>query len=316
MYAERKPKTRSTARASYLIMGTTLDIWAVGTETEAELLTKIERAENAMRAVERTLSRFDPDSELRRLSLQVGQWVEVSPILQNALAIALMAARLTDGAFDPTVGARMEALGFDRHYLTGRADPSGIVARPDTSYRDVELDEEGGRVLLSAPLLLDLGAVAKGLGVDLANRELGDVDGALINAGGDLYARGRDPDGDVWRVGVENPSAPDGFIGVLVVSDQAVCTSGGYRRKSPKHPTVHHLLALREDRNPQGALSATVVAPNAVLADVAASAAFLLGEEAGLTFLNDLELAGLIVSADGEIHRTDPMREVMESWQP
>jgi thiamine biosynthesis lipoprotein len=145
------------------------------------------RAEHAIEAaarwfdrVEQDCSRFDPASELRRLCATVNRPVVISPLLFGALHFAVAVARETDGAFDPTIGATMERLGFDRHHRTGKASRS---TGGDASWRDVQIDDASRAVTLSRPLTLDLGAVAKGLAMDLAARELAALDNFAIDAG-------------------------------------------------------------------------------------------------------------------------------------
>ncbi len=81
----------------------------------------VQRAFEWFHRIEAHCSRFDATSELRQLT--AGRRTPVSPILFEAVRFALMVAEETDGAFDPTVGGRMVAHGFNRHYLTGEVTP-------------------------------------------------------------------------------------------------------------------------------------------------------------------------------------------------
>ena len=124
-----------------------------------------ERAFDWFREIEDCCSRFDPRSELSRLCVTVGVEVPVSPILYQAVQFALAIAHETGGAFDPTVGAAIEARGFNRNYLTGEVarNASARGRSGGANYRDVRLDSGSKTITLLRPLLLDLGAVAKGL---------------------------------------------------------------------------------------------------------------------------------------------------------
>lgn len=276
----------------------------------------VERAFGWFAAVEAACTRFDPDSELARLSRHVGRPLPVSPILQQALRFALALAEATGGAFDPTVGARLEAAGLDRDYRTGQAVRLGAQADPAATWHDVDLDLAAGTVTLRRPLLLDLGAVAKGLAVDLAAAELAAAPGAVVNAGGDGYLHGRDPAGRPWRVGIAHPHQPGTLLVELGLSDLAIATSGDYaRHTSTGRP---HILDPRPQQagdrptgrpgarptaaaEPRPALaSASVVAPTALLADGLSTAAMALGPTDALDLLAHTGLAeGLLVSTDG-----------------
>jgi thiamine biosynthesis lipoprotein len=256
----------------------------------------VERALAWFRRVEEVCSRFEPHSELRRLIDRVGEPTPVSDLLYQALAFALAVARASGGAFDPTIGHRLERLGFDRNYRTGEvvASPVDPAARP--SYRDVRLDPARRAVTLRRPLALDLGAVAKGLAVDLAARELAPLGDYAIDAGGDLCVGGRNATGEPWRVGLRHPRRPDALLATLRLTDAAVCTSGDYERRDAGQGGGHHLLDPRSGRSPIALASATVVAPTAMAADALATAAFVLGPRRGLRLLARQGVDGLLVT--------------------
>ena len=132
----------------------------------------VDRAFEWFHQIEEHCSRFDPTSELRKI--EPGKPMPASPILFEAVRFALLVAEETNGAFDPTVGHSMTARGFNRNYRTGEMT-SNLRAGDDVSFRDVELDAQNQTILLRRPLTLDLGAVAKGLAVDAAAREIGTV---------------------------------------------------------------------------------------------------------------------------------------------
>jgi thiamine biosynthesis lipoprotein len=167
----------------------------------------------------------------------------------------------------------------------------------DVTYRDVEVDADRQRITLHRPMLLDLGAVAKGLAIDMAARELADCAWFAINAGGDLFVRGARPDGEPWSVGIQHPRVPEQLLATVRVIDGAICTSGDYERNNA---AGHHIIDPRAAA-PADAASATVIAPNAMLADALATAAFVLGGLDGIRLLERQRVEGLIVSAD--LHR-------------
>jgi thiamine biosynthesis lipoprotein len=280
-------------------MGTVVTIQVVGHgETETR---RTERADGVARAtawfesVEACCSRFDPASELRRLTERAGTPVPVSPMLFEAVQFALAVANATGGAFDPTIGRQMEAHGFDRHHKTGEISASGIVPNDDVSWRDVVIDAGAATVMLRRPLVLDLGAVAKGLAVDLAARELAPFENFAVDAGGDLYLGGHNAADAPWSVGIRHPRA-DGLFETLHVSNTAVCTSGDYERRSPLNHDIHHILDARSGESAAELASVTVVAPSAMVADAFATAAFALGRAAGLAFLDQHGARGLMIT--------------------
>ena len=295
---------------------------------ESSLAAAVANAFDWFREIEDRCSRFDPHSELSLLSATVGVEVSVSPILYQTVQFALAVAAESGGAFDPTVGATMETRGFDRNYRTGqRVLSASARQRGSANYRDVRLNPARRTITLLRPLLLDLGAVAKGLAMDMAARELRPFSNFSINAGGDVYLAGHNRYGERWSVGIRHPRIPGALIDSLRVSECAVCTSGDYERRLPEaksepavaaeasaagDPGGHHILDPRAGRSPQATASATVIAPTAMLADALATAAFVLGPCDGIALLERLNVNGLIISPGLSRHTTRGMRSDFE----
>ena len=303
-------------------------------QASAQLAAAVERAFAWFYQIEQCCTRFDPQSELVRLSAHVGVAVPASAILYEAVQFALAVAEESGGAFDPTVGAAMEMRGFNREYRSGgivRSAPEGSGwathrATHRATYRDVRLDPDRKTITLLRPLLLDLGAVAKGLAIDMAAHELRPFAHFAINAGGDLYVRGHNAQGGPWSVGIRHPRVPGALFDTLRVSDCAVCTSGDYERRCPVETEAggHHILDPRaatsegtdSPESPvssaHAAASATVVAPTAMLADALATAAFVLGPDDGIALLERFGVDGLIISPALERHTTRGMHSDYE----
>ena len=297
---------------SVALMGTVVSIEVVGCATqpplESEREDAVARAFDWFRRVEETCSRFDEQSELRQLSTCIGTPVPVSELLYEAVQFALAVAAETGGAFDPTVGHRMEARGFNRNYRSRRAANTPLAPGGPATFRDVRLDPAARTITLLRPLVLDLGAVAKGLAVDLAARELRPWENFAINAGGDLYLGGHKDQGRPWSIGIRHPRQPQELIETVQVSDCAVCTSGDYERPSPDPAAGHHLMDPRTGAAATACASATVLAPSAMVADVLATAAFVLGPAAGLRLLERHGVEGMLVTPAVERFATRGMR--------
>ncbi len=288
---------------SAVFMNTLVTVQVASDQSEAYFDARAAAAFAWFQRIEQACSRFDLESELSRLCARVGEPVPVSPVLYEAVRFALAVARLSEGAFDPTVGHTLARRGFNRHYITGRTVdvPNASGDAPD--YRNVCLDPAAGTITVRKPLLLDLGAVAKGLAIDLAANELAGFAHAVVEAGGDLHVRGGNTDGAPWRVGIRHPRQDDRLIEVLHVADVAVCTSGDYERRDPTGKG-HHLIEPRSGTSADAAASVTVIAPTAMVADALATAAFVLGPARGLRFLDAQGADGLIYSSALERYAT------------
>jgi len=264
-------------------------------EQRDERAARVAGAMEWFRRTEACCSRFDAGSEICRLAASGGAPFAASPILFQAVRFAVALAHETDGAFDPTIGHAMAAHGFDRNYRTGAVVAAG--PRGAGTFRDVEIDDATSTITLHAPLQLDLGAVAKGLAVDLAAHELAPLEDFAIDAGGDLYLAGVNERGEPWSVGIRHPRREGEAIETLRVSNQAVCTSGDYERRGG---AGHHILDALGGGSAGRVASVTVVAPLAMVADALGTAAFVLGPERGLDLLARHGAEGLIVTPELE----------------
>jgi len=309
-----KPQSNEVVR-TVALMGTFVTVHVVGCvagykgETErTERERAVDRALDWFYKIEECCTRFEAGSEVMRLATQVGVPVPVSTILFEAVQFALAVAEATGGAFDPTVGYAMESLGFNREYRTGQTIRTALDSSGSVSYRDVRLDAERQTITLHRPLILDLGAVAKGLAVDLAARELQSFENFAINAGGDLYLGGCNPSGEPWSIGIRHPRNDGELIDSIRVSNRAVCTSGDYEKRA-NDEQGHHILDPRKGSSANAAASVTVIAPTAMLADALATAAFVLGPSEGIQLFHRLSVEGLIISPTLELYATRGFRE-------
>lgn len=284
-----------------LYMDTVVEIKVVENHSAENAEAKIDQAFEVFKKVEQACSRFTSDSECMNACRVVGSPVPISPFLYEPLKFALEVAKLTDGEFDPTIGKVMEEQGYNRDYLTGTLMET--PAADSVTFRDFVLDEQAQTLCLNKPLVIDLGAVAKGFAIDLAANVLKDFDGFIINAGGDLFASGMDQDGRPWKIGIQHPEKKDKLIDVIEISNQAICTSGSYERPNRNIPGMHHIIDPKTRVSPNDWVSSSVIAPFAMMADAFSTAAFLLGREKGKELIESIDLQGLFITPDLQIVR-------------
>ncbi len=251
---------------------------------------------------EQALSRFRADSELSRLNQRTGQWVRVSATLWDVTHLALVAARWTDGLFSPTILNALEAAGYDRTFAEIGVDERPVMPQPDGQWRAIQRQSLKRSLCLPRNARLDLGGVAKGWAADRAAKKLGVHGPALIDAGGDIAISGPQADGSPWPIGISNPFQPDQHFETLKIAAGGVATSGrDYRRWQKGGAWQHHIIDPRTGLPAQtDVLSATVIAPSAFEAEVAAKVILLSGSVAGLEWLEEqANYAAVIVREDG-----------------
>ena len=297
------------ASASWHALGTGVQV----TVTEGRQLAAARAMLEAdLAAVDLACSRFRPDSEIVALDRVTGGGpAEVSPLLAEAIAVALRAARLTDGDVDPTVGAAMNAVGYDRDFsLVAREGPAvKLTVRTIPGWRQVEFDERAHLLRLPPGVRLDLGATAKAWAADRAATRIAAATGGgvLVSLGGDVAVSGRAPDGG-WRIRVQDVSGrpedpPTGPSAVVAIRTGGLATSSTAARRWRRGGDIlHHIL------DPRTGLPAAVVwrtvsvaAATCTDANIASTAAIIRGRAAP-AWLTELGLPSRLVDEAGRVH--------------
>jgi thiamine biosynthesis lipoprotein len=252
-------------------------------------------------------SRFRPDSEISRLHARGGEPVRVGPVLAEALSTALRAAELTDGLVDPTVGRAMRAIGYDRDFAEIAPDAPQPLPRARPAPGWWQLDWDPGRRLLRLPvgIELDLGATAKALAADRIAVAAAAATGCgvLVSLGGDVRAAGPAPTGGwVLGIGDDHLLALDEPHSTVTIAAGGLAGSGTVRRswRRAGRP-VHHIVDPRTGTSAAVHWrTATVAAASCVDANIASTAAIVLGDAAA-GWLRRHRLPARLVTATGSV---------------
>lgn len=273
--------------------------------------------------LEQRWSRFLSSSDVSRANAAEGAAVAVAPETAELVELALAAAQRTGGAFDPTVHDAVVAAGYDRTFAEVRAGSShpasgARAAVPAPGCAGIMLRDQVLR--LPPGTRLDLGGIGKGRAADLLARELRVMGarGVCVNLGGDLRVDGTAPDGGTtWPIALEDPYEPARSGPLLGICDGAVATSSTLRRRwRTSHGTAHHLIDPRTGRPATTDLAvASIVARDALWAEVIAKCAIVMGAEAALDLIAVTGLAALLTRTDGTTIRTADF-ERYEPWTP
>ena len=169
-----------------------------------------------------------------------------------------------------------------------------------------KLELEGSQLRKAHPELeIDLSAIAKGYAVDLVTEQL-EASGRtniMVEVGGEIVARGLNPQGKVWRLGIEKPTQNDRTVHEVVeLKNSAMATSGDYRNYYESNgQRLSHLIDPRTMKPITHRLaSVTVIAPKCATADGWATALSVMGEKEGLALANELGLSALFIVRDAE----------------
>jgi FAD:protein FMN transferase len=298
----------STA-VSWPVFGTTATL-AV---TDARRLVQARDAVSfELDAIDAACSRFRDDSELAALNVAAGRPQRVSPLLREAVQVALWAAWYTEGAVDPTIGVGMRAAGYDRTFAAIASDtfatgaPRRGLAVPAAGHDRVEVSGDG-TISLPEGVELDLGATAKAWAADRAARRAARAAGCgvLLSLGGDVAISGPPRDDDGWPIGLADDHADDGDETVVALKAGGLATSSTtVRRWRRDGHAMHHILDPWTGRPARVVWrTVSVAAPTCVQANAASTAAIVLGDRA-LDWLHARDTDARLVHRDGQIATT------------
>ena len=253
----------------------------------------LDRAMAEISRLEGLLSVNIPSSEVSHINESAGLKAvaagdETMALLRQALAIA----SLTEGAFDPTVGAvvKLWGIGTDHPRLPHPSEIKKALSTVD--YRMLQLNGGKGSVYAVQGQRVDLGAIAKGYIADrvCAFIKKEGVKSAIVDLGGNLAVVGRAPSGSLWRLGLQHPLKPRGeYFAVIETENESVVTSGPYERYFDKDGVrYHHIFDTKTGYPASSDLSSvSIVAQNSADSDAYCTALFVMGLRSARLFLKE-----------------------------
>jgi thiamine biosynthesis lipoprotein len=270
------------------------------------------------------------DSEISRINAAAGkQPVTVGPETMAVIQKSLWISGASEGVFDITFEAMHGLWKFDEDREAKIPDKAAIdKARKLIDYHHIQVDTDKRTVFLDrAGMRMSLGGIAKGFAVDAAAAVLTTegITDFFVQAGGDLYVRGKKPDGSAFKVGVRDPRKPcdlnqpnaDCYFALLEVQDHAFSTAGDYERSYLKDgKRYHHIIDPRTGYPATASRSVTIWAKDAFTADAVDDAVFILGPEKGLALVESLDDCGaVIVDAKNKVHISKRLKDKLQVFR-
>lgn len=276
--------------------------WRASFPNSADTLRAKQLIEKVIFSVDTTMSPYKPYSEISIFNQTMNtDWQQVSQETIIVIRESLAVAAKTGGAFDPTVGPMVARYGF-----------GPIKGNSVAGFGAIQLGARGVRKRVPYATL-DLCGIAKGYALDrMAGRlvEHG-FDAFLLEAGGEVIARGHHPSGRRWQVGIENPdSATVALHRIVGLDNQALATSGNAANGGQiEGISYSHIINPATRRPISNALSSvSVISDTAMRSDALASALMVMGPELGLAFARRENIAALFQIGSGAT-KTEKMSE-------
>jgi thiamine biosynthesis lipoprotein len=280
---------------SLMLMGSVFEIEVVtepGREDWAS--EQIEHAIQEIKRIEGVISSWDPDSETSRINKLAGiEPVKVDRELFELITRSLYLSELSQGAFDITYASMDRVWKFDGSMDREPSDEEIEGSVSLVGFQDVVIDEGKETVFLQRPgMRIGFGAIGKGYAADKAAGLLMStgVRSGVINASGDMFVWGSHPGGGPWKIGIADPDSRNNIVAWLEITDVAIVTSGNYEKfVEIEGQKYSHIIDPRSGWPVTGLKSVTVIAPSAEFADALATALFVMGPEAGIYLVDQLD---------------------------
>jgi thiamine biosynthesis lipoprotein len=293
-----------------IVMGTFAHIVAVA-QNAGTAKNCIRAALDEIHKVDNLMSDYKSDSDISRANREAYEKpVQVSEQTFEVLQRSIEFSKMTDGAFDVTVGPLVALFRKAKETKVAPSEEQIAQAKSTVGFEKLKLDSENRTVQFSEKgMLLDLGGIAKGYAIDKAieaAQRCGAV-GAMVDIGGDVRCFGLPPIGrDHWLIGLQDPnSAIEGMEGgglrlVLKVTNEAVATSGDYQQfVIIEGKRYSHIMNRKTGKSAESLSSVTIIADNATDADALATAVSVMGNEKGLALIEKLPNTEAILIGPG-----------------
>ena len=268
-----------------------------------------------IKQIENLMSTSIPNSEISKINQNAGiKSVKISQDTFTVLSCAKEIAKLSDGAFEPTIGNLVELWNINAiiNDETGSILPQ-IPSQKEienalskTDFNQLVLDKENQTAFLKkSRMKLDVGGIAKGYATDCVVKILQEekINRALIDLGGNIYAYGyKNPkEKTPWKIGIKNPLNPTGSpIEIIQCENSSIVTSGIYERFFEYDGEIYHHLLSAKTGFPENndLLSVSIICNNSMLCDALSTACFILGSEKGSEFIKKINREELNIPHD------------------
>ena len=309
----REERTEAVAAQEYLL-GTDIVLNIEGKNAQKtcdEIFARVREIEKKMTVHTST------DSEIIKINSNAGlNKIKVSADTYYVLKKAIDYGKITGGAFDPTIGplVKLWDIGSGHEKVPLVADIDKNIRLVD--YRQIMLTKEDSSAYLTGQgQSIDLGGIAKGYAGDEAKKILmnNGLKSGILNLGGNVIALGEKKDGSMWRVGIQKPLAPRGtFMGIVLVEDKAVVTSGGYERFFIENGRRYHHIINPRTGFPcdSGLINVTIISNKGIDADALSTGVYILGLEKGLKLIEGLDgIDAILVADDRHVYTTKGIKD-------
>jgi thiamine biosynthesis lipoprotein ApbE len=289
-----------------ILMDTLAEISCFSSD-KAIALKAMKEAFKEMERIEKFFSRYNETSEFSKINSLAGtEEMVIGSELFKIIERSIYYSRLSEGSFDITVAPLVDI--WSRAKKDYSMPDAEVIeaALEHVGYKNIIMDEKRLSIRFSdKDTKIDMGGIVKGYAVDMAREILlsYDIENALVNIGGNIFAMGSPPGKKDWQIGIRDPRDKDNIVYRLNLKDMAVSTSGDYERFFVLNGRrFSHIIDPKAGRPAEGIMSVTIVSDSAEASDALSTSVFVMGIEKGLRLIKSLEQAAVFIfDKDGDL---------------
>lgn len=311
-------KEKVVKREEY-ILDTLITLKVYGSDSEKVAQKCIDEIKD----IDNKMSPTKENSEIVNINKNSGkQFVKVSDDTFKVIESAYNYSKLTDRFFDPTIApiVNLWGIGTEHQKVPSQNEINNKLKL--VNYKDIKIDNKNKAIKLEKENQgMDLGGIAKGYSADKVKQVLirNGIKKAFINLGGNIYALGTNPEGNEWRIGIQNPfknsQDQQNYIGIVKVKDKSVVTSGDYERFFERNgKRYHHIFNTRTGYPSQNEIkSVTIISDKSIDGDALSTSAFVLGLDKGKKLIESIKnVDAIFVTKDKKVYVTYGIKDKFE----
>jgi thiamine biosynthesis lipoprotein len=293
-----------SAKKVVKLMGCGFEVSAIS-DDENEAWKAVEAGIKEIERIEKLISSWNPNSQTSKINNKAGiDAVRVDYELFQLINRSMKISALTEGAFDISFASmdKIWCFGGEEHEFPAKNEIEEASSK--INWKNIICDKENATVFLKEKgMRIGFGGIGKGYAANRAIRKMKElnIEGALVNASGDIMSWGKSLNTADWNVIIADPKNKEKGLGNIRIENSAIVTSGNYERFfTSEGKRYSHIIDPRTGIPTTGIKSVTVVTIDAEIADALATSVFVLGVDKGLKLINSLKNTECLIIDDSD----------------
>lgn len=300
------------AKDKVFLMDTLVQMRAHGENAEIAVKESMKRIEE----IEDLMSKTIELSDIYKLNNNPNTEIKINEQTLSVLIKAKEYAKITEGDFDPTIGALVELWGIGSENASVPAQSDIEETLSNIGYQYLKLYKNSAEITRSH-VKLDLGGIAKGYAAEEVKKVVQkyEIKHAFVNLGGNVLVIGDKVDGSPWKIGIQDPREGRGNVMAIIDAvDLTIVTSGNYERYFEEDGKLYHHIIDPKTGYPaeNNLLSVSIISKNSFDADALSTAVYVMGLERGMQFIEKMEnIDVMFITKELDVYFSSGLKDII-----